>query len=390
MNYTNATTNLSINSPTNSGSHTNPGDGQVTAWKIAQMFGYYVMILLSLIGNTVVIKAIKRIGRTVRRQVHYIFIVNLSVADLLLAVENIPITYTHLLLNGAWKVEGRFGNFLCQFDMFLSAIFILSSNLTIVAIALEKFCGIFFPMKKFVSRKRAYLILASTWLVGALYSLPLFFFVNLRKYPDGKLQCFICIHCEKIVQWFVFQTMLLATGFIITLALYSAIGIKIWLRKMPGIHLYEVQRKTQAKKYKALKMLALLVVVFYISFIPFWIYQLSLHFGFHDKLASHHGQIAAFLMFCNGAINPVIYSLYNLEIRSEFKSLFCCLNKRSPTIMQYSFKTSRMRNRNSKMETFSRQSSHKAKREKKKYSASFKARSNEKKLSARLYDDSRL
>ena len=51
MNYTNAA-NLSINSPTNSGSHTNLGDGQVTAWKIAQMFGYYAMIRLSLIGNS--------------------------------------------------------------------------------------------------------------------------------------------------------------------------------------------------------------------------------------------------------------------------------------------------------------------------------------------------
>ena len=59
MNYTNAT-NLSINSPTNSGSHTNPGAGQVTAWKIAQSIGYYVINLLSLIGNTVAIKAIKK------------------------------------------------------------------------------------------------------------------------------------------------------------------------------------------------------------------------------------------------------------------------------------------------------------------------------------------
>ena len=320
-------TNFSAQSPENvNGSETHLQEGQTTAWKMTQVFAYYAMILLSLIGNTVVIKAIRRIRKTVRKQVHYTFIVNLSVADLLFALENIPITYTHLLLNGAWKIEGRFGDFLCRFDFFLSLILILTSNLTILAIAVEKFCGIFFPMRTFVSKKRAYVIIASSWLVGGLYASPLLSpsFAYLRKHPDGNFRCHLCIKCEKVVQWFIFQTVLLATGFITALILYSAIGIKIWFGKTPGVQLYECQRRSQAKKYRALKMLAMLVVVFYISFIPFWIYQLSIYFSFHKSLGSYYGQISAFLMYCNGAVNPLIYSVYNLDIRSEFKAFFTC------------------------------------------------------------------
>ena len=376
MNNTNAT-NFSVNSPGILGSETQLEEGQITAWTILQVFAYYVMILLSLIGNTVVIKAIKKIGRKLRRQVHYLFIVNLSAADLLFALENIPITCTHLLLNGAWKVEGRFGNFLCQLDMFLSAVFILTSNLTILAISVEKFCGIYFPLRNFVSTKRAFFILASTWLIGGLYSIPLFSFASLRKYPDGNFRCYVCSDCEKMVQWFVFQTILLAIGFVITLALYAAIGIKIWLRKVPGVHLYEVQRRGQGRKYKALKMLTMLVVVFYISFIPFWIYQLSLHFGFLDKLGSHYGQISAFLMFCNGAINPVIYSIYNLDIRREFKCLFLCLHKKSPKLMRFP-KPNKRDDENTEMKALNQETTHNTLR--KKRNTSGQVNNNEKRL----------
>lgn len=300
--------------------------GDLTAWRIIQVFAYYVMILFSLVGNTVVIKAIRRIGRTLRRQVHYLFIVNLSVADLLFAVENIPMVCTHLLMNGAWKVEGRFGGFLCQFDLFLSLILILTSNLTILAIAIERFCGIFFPMKTFVSKKRAYAIVASTWILGAIYALPLFSssFAYLVKHPDGNFRCRLCVECAEVIRWFIFQIALLSTALVTTLALYSAIGIKIWLGKTPGIQLNEFQLKAQAKKLKALKMLAMLVIVFYISFVPFGIYQLSVYLGFHLKLGPYYGQISAFLMYCNGALNPLIYSIYNLDIRAEFKALLTC------------------------------------------------------------------
>lgn len=95
MNNTNATDSL------NNSHHK---EIQVTVWTIVQLVAYYVMILLSLIGNIVVIKTIKRMGRPLRRQVYYFFIVNLSVADLLFAVENVPMACTHLLLNGVWKV----------------------------------------------------------------------------------------------------------------------------------------------------------------------------------------------------------------------------------------------------------------------------------------------
>ncbi|KAJ7363236.1 hypothetical protein OS493_011518 [Desmophyllum pertusum] len=285
---------------------------------------YYVVTALSLVGNAVVIKAIRRIRRTLRRQVHYLFIVNLSVADMLFALEMIPMICLHLLMNSVWHIQGRFGTFLCQFDVFLSAVLILTSNLTILAIAVEKFLGIFFPLRTFISKKRAYFIVAATWLVSGFYSAPLFSFANLKIHLDGKVTCFVCLNCEKVVRWFIFQTVLLAAGFLVTLALYTAIGIKIWLRKTPGIQLYEVQRRGQAKKHKALKMLAMLVFVFYVSFIPFWISQLSLHFNFYHKLGPYYNILSAFLMLCNGTANPVIYSVYNVDIRDEFKFVFMC------------------------------------------------------------------
>ena len=306
----------------------------ITVWVIFLVFAYYLAILLSLVGNIVVIRAVKRIRRELRRKVHYLFIINLSVADLLFAAEMIPMICVHMLLSGEWLIKGRFGNFLCKFDVFLSAVFILTSNLTILSIAVEKCFGVFFPLKTTASKKRAYFIISATWIASGLYSAPLFFFAYLEKNPDGKVICSVCTKCEKVRRWFTFQTVLLAAGFVTTFVSYSAIGIKIWLRKTPGIQLSEGQRKGRAKKHKALKMLAMLVSVFYISFIPFWIYQLSIHFSFHEKLGSYYSILSPFLMLCNGAVNPVIYSVYNMDIRREFISLFICKSPSSAVAFQ--------------------------------------------------------
>ena len=298
------------------------------------VFAYYLAILLSLVGNIVVIRAVNKIGRALRRKVHYFFIVNLSAADLLFATETIPMKCVHILLSGEWLIKGRFGDFLCKFDVFLSAVLILTSNLTILSIAVEKYFGVFFPLKPMVSKKPAYLIIAATWIASAVYAAPLFFFAYLGKTPDGKVICSVCTNCEKVRRWFIFQTVLLAGGFVTTFASYSAIGIKIWLGKMPGIQLSAVQRKRRIKKHKALKMLAMLVFVFYVSFIPFWIYQLSLLFSFHEKLGPYYSILSPFLMLCNGAVNPVIYSVYNMDIRREFTSLFTCKSPSSAVTFQ--------------------------------------------------------
>ena len=313
---------------------TQRGKNISTPWVIFLVFAYYLAILLSLVGNIVVIRAVKRIGRALRRKVHYFFIVNLSVADLLFATETIPMTCVHMLLSGEWLIKGRLGDFLCKFDVFLSAVLILTSNLTILSIAVEKYFGVFFPLKTMVSKKRAYFIIAATWIASAVYAAPLFFFAYLGKTPDGKVICFVCTKCEKVRRWFIFQTVLLAGGFVTTFASYSAIGIKIWLRKMPGIQLSAVQRKRRIKKHKALKMLAMLVFVFYVSFIPFWIYQLSLLFSFNEKLGPYYSILSPFLMLCNGAVNPVIYSVYNMDIRREFTSLFTCKSASSAVTFQ--------------------------------------------------------
>jgi len=43
-------------------------EGEVTSWVIIKVLAYYAVILLILIGNMVVIKAIKKTGKTMRRK----------------------------------------------------------------------------------------------------------------------------------------------------------------------------------------------------------------------------------------------------------------------------------------------------------------------------------
>lgn len=63
---------------------------------------------------------------------------------------------------------------------------------------------------------------------------------------------------------------------------------------------------------------------------------------FYNKLGRYYSVISAFLMLCNGTANPVIYSVYNLDIREEFKSLITC---KTPVERRQSLQSISIRNR---------------------------------------------
>lgn len=73
-----------------------------------------IVIILSLVGNFLTISSVyQNMNRRMRTLSNYL-IVNLSVADLLVTVCNIPRIISILLVGYEWLIRGKFALFLCK------------------------------------------------------------------------------------------------------------------------------------------------------------------------------------------------------------------------------------------------------------------------------------
>ena len=280
------------------------------------------VLIVSLIENITVLVILKNNPRRGVSSANGLFIANMSVADVLFALQNIPHSYNYIVLGGRWIVHGNVGVVLCKIDMFLSLIAMVTGNLTILAIASYRLFVVYCPLKKIVTRKLCVFVIFLTWLIPTLFALPMLFYADLMERKDLT----ICgLTDEQVLKiWYAALAGILATTLVAMLALYTAIGVKLWRRKFPADIIGDAKQRAHIRRGKRnrdiLKMLITLIVAFYVCSLPIIILQLSLAFGFYEVLQVHHGRFIAILMlFLNGVINPLIYFKFIKRFRDVFK-----------------------------------------------------------------------
>ena len=281
------------------------------------------VLIVSLIENIAVLVILKKNPRRGIRSANSLFIANMSVADVLFALQNIPHSYNYIVLSGRWIVHGNVGVVLCKIDTFLSLIAMVTGNLTILAIATCRLFVVYCPLKKIITRRVCFFIIFLTWLIPTLFAFPMFFYADLVDDEDVTVCSLTDVQVLKT--WYAVLAGIFATTLVAMLALYSAIGVKLWRRKFPGDIIGDTAKQRahlhrEKRNRDILKMLITLIVAFYACSLPIIILQLSLAFGFYEALQVHHGRfIAVLMLFLNGVINPMIYVKFNKRFRDVFK-----------------------------------------------------------------------
>ena len=106
------------------------------------------------------------------------------------------------------------------------------------------------------------------------------------------------------------------------------------VRQRSSIHNFfeEKQRISLSKERRAARTLAIIMVTFVICWIPFFLMYLILPFC---KSCSHPGVgvevLFVWLGYMNSTLNPVIYTVFNMEFRRAFNDIIakcCCKNSR--------------------------------------------------------------
>ncbi|TTH23535.1 Neuropeptide Y receptor type 2 [Bagarius yarrelli] len=300
---------------------------QLVGVQVVLIFAYSAIILLGVSGNSLVIFVVFRF-RSLSTVTNF-FIVNLAVADLLVNALCLPFTLM-ATLSGQWK----FGQVMCYLLPYAQGLAVHVSTITLSVIALDRYRSIVHHTETKMSKDLCVVVITITWMASAVLASPLAIF---REYVTFDLTP------ERIIQgcvekWpgssadgtvYSMVTLLLQYGLPLSVISYAYACIWSKLRKhmSPGRGHSERHRRRR----KTTKMLAAVVAVFAVSWLPFHAFQLAVDIDssvLDMKDFKLLYTVFHIIAMCSTFANPFLYGWMNRNYREAFiAACHCTLSK---------------------------------------------------------------
>ncbi|KAL7288221.1 hypothetical protein TKK_0017769 [Trichogramma kaykai] len=284
---------------------------------------YSVIFVLALFGNALVCYVVCCASHM--RNVTNYFIVNLAIADILIALFCIPTSFVSTLTLQYWP----FGPHLCPVVNYLQAVAVLVSAYTLVAISVDRFVAIVWPLKPRLSKSHALQFILAIWVLALCISLPIVLVSGLKAPSEHYEYCKLAMcmeNWEDPKRRFHYSTMMLILQYAFPLGIlvhsYSVIAIFVWGNKPPGEAENNRDERFARSKKKMIKMMVLVVIVFTICWLPYNILVLLLD---REENGIDTWEGTPYLWAClhwlamsHACYNPVIYCWLNSRFRSSF------------------------------------------------------------------------
>ncbi|XP_041565480.1 RYamide receptor isoform X2 [Drosophila elegans] len=301
---------------------------------------YIPIFFFALIGNGTVCYIVQSTPRM--RTVTNYFIASLALGDILMSLFCVPSSFISLFILNYWP----FGVVLCHFVNYSQAVSVLVTAYTLVAISIDRYIAIMWPLRPRITKRYAKLIISGVWFVALATALPIPIVSGLdipRSPWHEKCEKYICREIwPSRTQEYYYTLSLFALQFVVPLAVlvftYTRIAIRVWGKRPPGEAESSRDQRMARSKRKMIKMMLTVVIVFTSCWLPFNILQLLLNdeefvhwvplpyvwFAFHWLAMSH------------SCYNPIIYCYMNARFRGGFLQIVhrvpglrrcCCLNR---------------------------------------------------------------
>lgn len=312
---------------------------------------YASIFVIALFGNLLVLYTV-----VTSRKMHTVtnfFIANLAVGDLLIMVFCVPFSVASIIVLQYWP----FGEGLCIFVNYCQAISIFVSAYTLVAISVDRYLAIIYPLRPRMTRLQAKVIIGAVWLLALLTTLPIAVFSRLHSLERRSYQYYereVCMEYwpdEVLKPYYTLALMVLQyfLPLVVLIFTYSRIICQVW--GQPGSP-HKHQRTMQAPDMaspdtahgllrkstndpspaKMIRMTLAVVTVYSLCWLPFnvlittldwyeeaqeWVHLHHVWFVFHWLAMSH------------ACYNPLILCWMNTKFREGFLNVFyhllpCC------------------------------------------------------------------
>ena len=288
-----------------------------------------LIILAAVFGNSLILTSLYRF--TCLQTKTNVFVLNLAIADLFLAVLAMPFT-----LVSSITYDWIFGTVMCQILGALNSIFCEASICTLTFVSIERFIAIVYPLnyETLITTKRVKIVISCIWLQAVICVFSTFIF---SEFKFLKFEAVCTVNWERNFAYtLIFAFIFLFVPFLITAVLYCII-LKTAIRQRRCINVIKVgeissercgkkvptgEKKTK-KEYKATVMIAIVIGTFCLCWFPhsigvFCIIDPNCNWDDSFFVAT------TWLAMLNSAMNSIIYGLMNRSFRRAFKSVLCC------------------------------------------------------------------
>ncbi|XP_074649151.1 neuropeptide FF receptor 2-like [Tubulanus polymorphus] len=297
---------------------------------------YLVAFVLAIIGNVLVVSVVYKNPRM--HTVTNYFIVNLAVADLLVAIIVLPITLVDTILTN-W----RFGGVMCKAIPFLQGMVVSASVNTLAAIAIDRYFAICHTLKCKVSRRASKIIIAFIWIESATIMTP--WAIHYQYIVDNtSTSCYEIWESKRDRDSYFLGAIFLtcyAIPLIFITICYGLIALRVWRREPPGVgHSSITSGVIYRSKVKVVKMLSVVCVLFAWSWLPLYALKMRLDFGPELSASTEKTIVDYVVPFCrwlgtsNCSVNPLIYCFFSKKYRRGFKMLTACCRRTNLTDLQ--------------------------------------------------------
>jgi len=157
-----------------------------TAAIVLNSLAYFVILLVSLVGNALIILVVLK-TKQLRKSINY-FVFNMAMSDLFTPLNIMPVKIVEIISgSGAFMVHSplMLGNILCKLCYFLPDVSLLVSVESLLLISLDRFVAVVFPFKaKLITSKTRLICILCTWIIAIAVDAP--YFYTFRLFPDGS------------------------------------------------------------------------------------------------------------------------------------------------------------------------------------------------------------
>ncbi|KAM4033043.1 melanopsin isoform 2-T2 [Anomaloglossus baeobatrachus] len=282
------------------------------------------------LGNFLVIYAFCR-SRSLRSPAN-MFIINLAISDFCMSITQAPVFFA-TSLHKRWI----FGEKGCELYAFCGALFGITSMITLMVIAVDRYFVITRPLASIgvLSKKRAVLILVGVWLYALAWSLPPFFGWS-AYVPEGLFTS--CTWDYMTFTPSVRAYTMLLFCFVFFIPLFIIIYCYIFIFKAIKNTNRAVQKigsddnKESHKQYQKMKnewkmaKIALIVILLYvISWSPYSTVALVAFAGYSNMLTPYMNSVPAVIAKASAIHNPIIYAITHPKYRMAIAKYIPCL-----------------------------------------------------------------
>ena len=257
-------------------------------------------------------------------------IANMAVSDILITVVAVPKQITEILLGPRrWLIDGILGSVLCKSVHFFQDITIGVSILSLSAIAIDRYRGVVFPLRKQFRKpaKLCKIIIPAIWLISM--GLQAVYFYSFRIVTDdNKTYCAPNFDQKKSQEayFIVIFVCLIAIPACLVTILYSAVILSLNRSRDTrgeGPSRYMMAVRLREDK-KVVRMIIAILVAFIVCVMPINIYAILFYFVWDWKIPcgmENFGFSAFFILYSNSSINSCIYFTLNDKYRQGFQNI---------------------------------------------------------------------